>query len=240
MSIALAAYHGCYKGPSGNSDPNFASVVFLSHFDGADGSTTVTDEKSHAITCVGNAQIDTAQSKFGGASLLLDGTGDWITTPDSNDWTPTGDFTIEGWVRFNSITSNHVFCSHYVSTGNQRGWYFRRTSTGRLSFNFHPFSGASNSTAEVCEGSWSSITGVWYHVAATRSGNTYRVFADGALIGSNTTAFAPFNSNAVLAFGMVDGGLQALNGWLDDWRISIGVARYTAAFTPPSSAFPNS
>lgn len=239
MSIALPSFQGCYKPAGGSGDPNFSSVVLLSHFDGVDGSTTLVDEKGHTLTANGNAQLDTAQSKFGTASLLLDGTGDYVTSPDSADWTPTGDFTIEGWVRFAAITSSHVFCSQYNSVGNQRGWYFRRTSSARLTFNFHPFG---DGTVENCEGGWTTAINTWYHVAATRSGNVYRVFADGVQIASRTTSFGPFNSNSVLAFGAVDSSSfsQFFNGWLDDWRITNGVARYTGAFTPPTAAFPNS
>ena len=225
------------------TDPHFASVVFLSHFDGSDASTTVTDEKSHTVTCVGNAQLDTAQQKFGSASLLLDGTGDYITVPDSNEWTPGADFTIEGWVRFAALTGNHVFCSHYENTTNMRSWFFRRTTGDLLTFQIHPFSGGSNpNSPEIAQGAWAPVINTWYHVAVTRSGNAYRVFAAGSLIGSNTTPFGPTNSNQPLVFGAINssGFTQFLNGWMDDWRITNGVARYTGAFTPPVAPFPNS
>jgi hypothetical protein len=88
------------------TDPNFASVVLLVGFDGSDGSTTFTDESgaAHALTAVGNVQVDTAQSKFGGASGLFDGAGDAITAADSAAWHfGTGDFTVEAWVRFSRV-----------------------------------------------------------------------------------------------------------------------------------------
>ncbi|MDI6787615.1 MAG: hypothetical protein QME51_04520, partial [Planctomycetota bacterium] len=74
----------------------------LLHFDGTDASTTFIDESGKIWTRYGNAQIDTAQSKFGGASGLFDGAGDYITTPDHNDFNlGSGNFTVDLRVRFN-------------------------------------------------------------------------------------------------------------------------------------------
>lgn len=217
--------------------------MFLSHFDGSDGSTTIIDEKLHTVTANGDAQLNTAQKKFGTASLLLDGAGDYLSIPDSDEWTFTGDFTIEGWVRFAALTGNHVFCSHYENTTNQRSWFFRRTTGNLLTFQYFKFSGSSNPNAsELIEGAWSPIVDTWYHVAVTRAGSTCSVFADGALIGSSVNPLPPFASNQPLIFGAVNssGLTQFLNGWLDDWRITKGVARYTGPYAVPTAPFPNS
>jgi hypothetical protein len=80
---------------SAETDPSFASVSALLHFDGSDGSTTFTDVTGTIWTANGNAQIDTAQSVFGGASGLFDGTGDFITTPDATKFSlSNADFCI--------------------------------------------------------------------------------------------------------------------------------------------------
>lgn len=194
------------------------------------------------MTANGNAQIDTAQMKWGSGSILFDGSGDYVTTPDSSDFTLTGDFTIEGWVRFAAITGNHVFMSHYENTTNMRSWFIRRTTGNLLTFQWNPFSGSSNGTSNRLEGAWSPVVGTWYHVAVTRSGSTYRLFADGVLIVSDSHSFGPINSDQPLVLGAVNssGFTQFFNGWLDDWRITNGVARYTGAFTPPTGPFPNS
>lgn len=227
-------------------DPNFSSVVFLSHFDGTDGSTTITDVKGHTVTANGNAQIDTAQSKFGGASLLLDGTGDYVTSPDSADWQfPIGtDFTVEGWVRFAALTGNHVFCSQYENTTNMRSWFFRRTTGDLLTFQAHPFTGASNGvTFNKVEGSWTPVVDTWYHVAYARASGTGRLYAAGVKIAEDFEGSGVMDSNQPLVFGAINSGgfTQFLNGWLDDWRITKGVARYTGAtYTVPTAAFPDS
>ena len=79
--------------------------ALLLHFDGADGSTTFTDSSltPKTRTANGDAQIDTADSKFSGASGLFDGTDDYITTPDSADFVlGSEDFTIDLWFNCNA------------------------------------------------------------------------------------------------------------------------------------------
>src|SRR5690606_34123168 len=83
-------------GPS-STDPYWSSVSSLLHFNGSNGSTTFTDEKGVGWTASGDAEISTAQSKFGGSSLSLDGTGDWLDASNAGFTFGTGDFTIEAW-----------------------------------------------------------------------------------------------------------------------------------------------
>ncbi|MFB3885601.1 MAG: chitobiase/beta-hexosaminidase C-terminal domain-containing protein [Thermodesulfobacteriota bacterium] len=97
----------------------------LLHMNGADGSTTFTDDApggSHTWTAYGDAQIDTSQSKFSGASGLFDGSGDYLSSPDSDDWYwGTGDFTIDFWVRFAALPGSNNFAhiwSQYVDDNN--------------------------------------------------------------------------------------------------------------------------
>lgn len=117
-----------------------ANVKLLLHMNGNDASTSFPDSSNvpHTVTAVANAQVDTAESKFGGASLLLDGTGDWLSIPNSDDWQITGsggsvfidgpgggddyltipdsadfafgsgDFTVEAWIRFNTLPTEGV------------------------------------------------------------------------------------------------------------------------------------
>ena len=77
-----------------------AYTKLCSHFNGADGATDYTDPVAGAATFGGTAQLDTAQKEFGTAALLLDGNSDYVTYPDSDDWSfGTGDFTIDFWIR---------------------------------------------------------------------------------------------------------------------------------------------
>ena len=103
------------------TDPNFADVSLLLHGNGTNGSTTITDSSPSpkTVTAVGNAQISTAQSKFGGSSIAFDGTGDYLSVP--NDGTlqmGSVDFTIEFWIYFNSLSGYQTpFDKGVVSAG---------------------------------------------------------------------------------------------------------------------------
>lgn len=78
-------------------------TVSLLHMNGVDGSTTFTDESGKSWTAKGNAQIDTAGSRFGGASALFDGSGDYMELPDHEDFNVgSGDFTVDFWFRKNA------------------------------------------------------------------------------------------------------------------------------------------
>lgn len=226
----------------GVSDPFFDDVVSLLHMDGPDASTTFTDEKGVVWTANGNAQIDTAQSKFGGASGLFDGTGDYITTPDSADFTfGTSDFTIEYWVRMNAAAgASGVYVFGQMSTS-------FAIANGSVLMTF----GASSTAPAILMASGSSFVvnisssesltlGVWYHVAATRSGNTFRLFVNGVQRATTTNASSANNSTHPISIGRPGAFNGAyFNGWLDDFRLTIGTARYTAGFTPPARAFPD-
>lgn len=82
-------------------DAYYPQVAALLHFDGVNGSTTITDNSKNnfTITATNGAVISTAQSKFGGASVFLDGTNDYLVTPTTSAFTfGTGDFTVELWI----------------------------------------------------------------------------------------------------------------------------------------------
>ena len=217
-------------------DPYFSSVVALLHMDGADTSSTFTDVKGHTFTPAGNAQIDTAQSKFGGASGLFDGSGDYITTPDSADWDfGTGDFTVEFFIRFKALPSSnaHTIIGNYVSSTSGWAIQFRNDAPGaRLTF-------GSSGDSPQNDFTWLPSTATWYHVAVTRASGTVRAFADGVQVGSDVTNTEDISgSTGVLMIGALNlGPLQYLNGWLDEVRITKGVARYTTNFTPPTFPF---
>lgn len=236
--------HGASFTPSGAgaTDPNFASVVLLLHMDGTDASTTFTDNSTSAktMTANGNAQIDTAQSQFGGASGLFDGTGDYLTTPDSADWDfGTGDFTVEMWIRPANLTQrgvlvNHGFDSNDIFTLHllfdlSRGARCAINTGGLTQVDFEQ----GNNTG------WSANT--WYHVALVRFGNEWDIYRDGVSIASVTDADGLGSYTGSLFIGIdVNGSGNPYNGWIDDLRVTKGVARYTANFTPPTAAFPNS
>ena len=220
------------------TDPYWEQVVALLHFDGPDGSTTFTDQKGRAWSRTRTAQIDTAQSKFGGSSLYLDGVSASIYTGDSDDLEfGSGAFTEEAWIRFNATTGEQGIFSKF--DGALRGHVIRYSaSNGGIRAVFGSASGA----YDAINASWSPSTGAWYHFAVSRSGNTVRIFVDGSVIGTLTLAnAAAIGGNSeffVLGFAQTVTDSE-FNGWMDDVRITKGVARYTANVTPPDRAFPD-
>lgn len=229
------------RNPNSGGDPYFANVVALLHFDGADGSTTFPDVITGTnFTGSGNAQIDTAQSKFGGASLLLDGTGDFIFHADRAAYTLTGvDFCIEAWIRFNGAPSGQqAIVSHYNTTASQRSWIFYWVSN-TLNLITNTNGGTTPGNVTTTSSTWTPSGNTWYHVAVTKSGTTLRFFVDGALISSHTHNTGIFDTNADFIIGRSAGGSD-FNGWMDEFRFTVGNARYTAAFTAPTAPFPDS
>lgn len=232
-------------------DPDWARVLLLSGFDGADASTTIVDRgpNSRTLTAVGNAQLDTAQAKYGPSSLLLDGTGDDVQCADNAVWTFNGatPWCVESFVRFTALTNGAGgadidLISHYSSSSNQRGWCFGTTSTGTAMRFFSSSAGTAGSLTVHLTPAFAFATNTWYHVACSYDGNVVRIFVDGALIGSATVGtLAIHDSTAALTLGSSLSATpvnNALNGWMDEVRITYGAARYTAAFTPPGQAFP--
>jgi len=223
-------------------DPYWGSVVLAMHMDGINGSTTFTDVKGHAVTANGSAQISTAQSKFGGASGLFNGTTDYLSTPASSNWDFVGgDFTIDFWVYTNSAAatpyqyvvsigpdSNNNFESSLFCNGTACSLQTTAVLSGATYLSEYP------STYDI-------PLHTWTYVAFVKSGTTVSTFINGVLKGSNTTTgTAPTFSSVPLYIGTRSFDFtNDMNGYIDDLRITKGVARYTSNFTPPTAPFPN-
>src|SRR3990167_5318752 len=220
---------GRYTLVSKRDNPTGSTTVLLLHCDGADGSTTFTDNSlsAHTVTANGNAQIDTAQQKFGTASGLFDGTGDYLSIPDHADWDfGTGDFTVDCWVRFSVASGIQTFFS-MGTAANLFAFYWDGTDLRCL------INGAS-----VVNGAWSPSANVLYHVAVVRSGTTVTIYVDGTSIGSGTSSgdIQPSGNTLVGIQDNVD-LVRPMNGWLDEIRVSKGIAIWTSNFSPPTSAY---
>jgi len=207
--------------------------VSLLHMDGTDASTTFTDESGKVWTANGNAQIDTAQSKFGGASGLFDGTGDWIDTPASDDFNlGSNDFTIDFWFRPSAIATNYI-CGQ-VNASN---------ISLTQSFRFYILGGVANAsfsdgTSAVYMAGTSSVTvGVWMHISAVRVSGTITLYING--ISESTASLANIQSSAYkVSIGRAgEFAASYFAGHLDEFRFINGEAKWTANFTPPTSAY---
>ena len=202
----------------------------LLHFEGTDGSQVIDDETSHTWTAVGNAQIDTAQSKIGSSSLLLDGTGDYLTGDGGSDFAfGGGDFTIDFWFRHNNPGTTQVLYDSRPSgtpTGNYIQVYINATNLPRL---YH--GSAHNGTTAL-------VGGQWHHIAVTRSGSSLRFFVNGTQEGVTLTNSNTFFVGASRPTIGCDGntiGASPLNGWVDAVRVVKGTALWTSNFSPPAA-----
>jgi hypothetical protein len=227
-------------------DASYNNVSLLLHGDGPNGSTTITDNSPtpKTVTAVGNAQISTAQSKFGGSSMLFDKVDDRLTLAASSDFAfGTGDFTIEFWAYSRDVLSS-----------TQRGFLQISPVAGGLSTSFVNSiiivqganaggSGLNGGLVAVINntfiGSSTAVlsTNTWFHVALTRASGTVRLFFNGNVHASSTNTSNLTGSNLVVG-GYYDTTVL-YDGYIDDLRITKGVARYTANFTPPTEPFPD-
>ena len=178
------------------------------------------------LETVGNAQISTAISaKWGSGCMAFDGTGDYLYGPTSRMLVlGSGDFTVEGWFYFSSVASGVLL--DWRSDGEGFDWYL---SSGALNLSKTGtyYGGSSGLTL---------ATGQWYHLALTRSGTSWRIYANGTSY-ANITNSTNFTAT-ILRVGYGANG-NYLNGYLQDLRITPGYARYTgASYTVPTAAFP--
>jgi hypothetical protein len=224
------------------------NVSLLLHGNGTNGSTTITDNSPSpkTVTAVGNAQISTAQSKFGGSSIAFDGNGDYLTIPDSTAWNLPNDFTIEAWVYLTAYSASWfgAFGAAVVSQynfsggGPDSGWQLRINGTASSYTTINLYTGLTDLNFAT-----TVSLNTWTHVAVTRSGSSIRAFVGGTQAGSTVTnndAFTESGTRPLWIGGLNDAAYRFwFPGYMDDLRITKGVARYTANFTPPAAPFPD-
>ena len=247
MAMTFVTEAGSVVPPS-SGDPSFANVELLLGFEGADAATTTTDQSPDArvVTFAGSSQIDTAQFKFGASSLLLDGVDDIVTVPDSTDWDFTGQFTIECWFRTGVMTGGtKTLIAKRNAASTNISWDFTVTLAAPSGVGFDMSTdgtGIVHSVPAAAAGLLAINT--WYHIAVDRdASNKIRVYLNGVMRASKAAATGtPFNSTNVLSIGGRANTGQPFPGWIDEVRITRGVARYASdsGFTVPSAAFPRS
>jgi hypothetical protein len=229
------------------TDPYYAYVSLLLHMDGTNGSTTFTDNSPSPKTVTANsgAQVNTSIVKFGTGSSFFSSGFSYLSTPGSSDFEfGTGDFTIEAWA-FTAYTGQYQYIVDilYSSSINLQVRY------GDFGFNYKlqvAVNKSSVSTVWSCAISQSDAAGNWNHIAFTRQSGVCRLFVNGVLQSLGNGAYPssfPVTSftdtTSVSSVVSVRAG-EGLERYIDDLRITKGIARYTANFTPPTAAFPNS
>ena len=171
------------------------------------------------LQTVGDTKISTTQSKFGGSSMFFDGTGDYLTmisNPQLN--LDSSNFTIEMWAYPTGNTSGTTL---FYKTG----CFQLKIDTNRWVWQVFP--------SNVFVQGGALTANIWQHIALVRNAATTTLYINGTAVASGASVNAINNANT-LEIGFGEGG--AFVGYIDDFRITKGYARYTANFTPPTTA----
>lgn len=230
-SLADPAFDNFEAGPL--TDGLASSDIFLVSFDGANGATTATDEgvNSHSLTFSGGAALDNGDAKFGSTSLLLDGSDDVVTVANA----PTleladTDFTIEMWVK--RASSQSGLHGLIMKRGTSTGWALWIDSNDPRFFVWGCGIDFTSSAALPLN--------TWAHLAVTKEGSTVKIWIDGVERASDTwTSSGEYTTNSsdlVIGDDNTASG-RHFDGRIQEIRITMGLARYTAAFTPPAASF---
>lgn len=212
----------------------------LLHLDGLDGSIAFNDDAPRTaigVTAYNNAQVDTAQSEYGGASLYLDGSDDYLEIDGStfmNDFANGPEFTVEYWVRPQSTSG---FETHFGNWGGSSTRCFFLGSNNGTTIAFYWTDTGDAIDTTVTAGS-ALTRNAWNHVALVGTATEFKLYTNGVLRDSGTrediraqAELTKIGASATLA--------EDFLGHIDELRVS-KVARYTGStYTQPTSAFTN-
>jgi len=228
---------------SGPADPFFSSVVFLCHFNSSSGAGPTTyvqsSPRGSAISSVGNTVVaSSAQSKFGGFSLCYPPavTVIKVQSVDTDYQMGSGDFTLEWWQYLATISAlTEPF--DLRDTANQVAPTVYCQATGVIKYFV-------SNTDRITSSANAVAVNTWQHIALTRSGTSTKLFVDGTQVGSTYTDSNNYNASSTMTIGNAHvGGVPVSSasnpGYIDEVRVTKGVARYASNFTPPSTPFPD-
>jgi len=224
----------CFCGTSAFAEGVDAYTELLLHNDNL--SFTDSSPYNHSVTSHG-VQADPVVKKFGTGSALFQG-GDYLTIPDSNGWNfGTGDFTIDFWAKLNVKDTDQVLFSQYEDDDS----YLQCWTNGGNRLLFRAVNGPQ--VAYYYSPNGSINTGQWYHIAYARNGSNFYTFLNGTSL--SLSEVTPISTNDLgglagtirIGWGNASMADWYLNGYLDEIRISKGVARWTSDFTPPTEPY---
>ena len=214
-------------------DPYWSYVTIALHCDGLPGATALNDLTGRAWTHLGGTNtIDTAVSKFGGASAggATQSTG-WVSTGNSGVEIAAQDFSVSFWYVPDFAGGNSwLICRGTLPT--TLDWGVLMSSAGFIP-SFIYYTGGANYSV-----SFGVIKSGWAFYEWCRVGGTDYAFIDGDLVGSQTNYGAVrATPGASTYFCGADGNIQFANH-VDDFLLTVGVGRHTTSYTPPTSPFP--
>jgi len=216
-----------------SASPDEYTKILL-HCDGDNNGTTFTDSSIYSKTATPtNTVTSTDQKKFGATSAKFNGTSSYIFIEDNNDWDVEGDYTIDFWFLTNTASgvsyTKGILGTQQFGAGYVNGWvvgHYQGNLTVRVNGTTYSGSGTIN-------------TGTWYHIALVWSGsaNTFKVYLDGNELYSGVALTTKVARDLYLGNVSPIDVNRHLDGYIDEFRISKGISRWTANFTPPTEAY---
>lgn len=208
-----------------------AFTVALLHMDGANNGTTFTDELGTIWTPHVNTKTSTSDHKFGGSSMVNDASS-WLSGPLTVTF-GSGDFTVDFWMNLTSAATERRLFSQYIDGSNFMYVYINSNQTIQFSYKYGDVYLASYlfNTA--------NLVGNWRHMAFVRSGNNFNLYQDGVVQTATVTtdisgkSLSFINSQWAIGSGRPASAFNPFVGYIDEFRVSNGIARWTADFTPP-------
>ena len=211
-----------------------SSNVLLVHSDSAQGNTTFTDssDAGHVLTAAGPMKHTASEQQFGDTSMDFR-SGAYFTSPSSPDWSFPGDFTIDFWIKLNSVPYSFLVVHRDYGTWTTGAWHIYLNSNGVAQLNFTASNVLSVQTGPAIP------LDTWTHVACVRKGSVATVYFDGVNVGEDTSAAGSISGHATqLRVGdLINYSGDSFDGYMDELRITKGVARWDADFTPPASPY---
>jgi Putative phage tail protein len=230
-------------GGGGAGDLYYANVSLLVQGTLPAGGTTFIDRSAYAYAITNPSsswQMYASPSKFGNPSYSGSGSGQLEVTSAAPLVMGASDFTWEGWVYLTSLATYQVLI--------QKSW--EGSGSNGIVILVQPIAGQIQAFASSNGTTWDILSNLqlgtptlnaWHHFALCRHGSNWFGFLDGAVGSGATSSATVIDGGTFLTVGNNSAGagtLYPISGYLDQVRITKGVARYTSSFTPPTAPFP--
>ncbi len=169
-----------------------------------------------------------------GSALHFDGSGDYLQTPDSADFTVgTGDYTIEGWFYFNNLSATRRLCGQRASNASEFQFLLETDSNGILAY-YYSIGNASKSVPGIA-----LSTSQWTHIAVERYNTIHTLYVNGVAVGTNNSSGSLDDRAQPFSIGRQGNYTSdTFNGYIQDFRFYKGVAKYKGGFDVPKPYTP--